>query len=721
MTIPQALQLALQHLQEGRFADGEALCQQVLAADPEQPDALHLLAIVAQKVGQNQSALDLLHRALVRSAPSADLQNNLGTVLVALGRIPAAISAFQQALLLRCDFAEAHANLGDALRLAGQPAEAAAACHEALRLRPDFAAAHGNLGNALKELGRTSEAIDAYRSALRLRPEDASNHSNLGVVLLEIGDEKAAESAFRMALRWQPGHAGAMYNLGCLFHRLGRLAEAIAAFRATLVITPHDPEVHLNLGVALADTHQIEAAAACYQAALDAAPGLASAHGNLGLALTQMGEFDDASQRLQQAVALCPQDASVHSTAIYCGQFHAGRDPKIAPAERVQWNEAHAAPLRAVRRPHSQDRNPWRCLKIGYVSADLRDHPIAFFLAGLIEAHDRTAFEIHCFASVKRPDVITERMRAAADCWHDVLAADDERLAEEIRRTGMDILVDLSMHSAGNRLLAFARKPATIQISWLAYPGCTGLETIDYRLTDAVMDPPSGDHPTASERPWRLPDAWCCYEPIGSFPEVAPLPALRAGQVTFGALNQFSRFSAGVLRCWMRLLQKVAGARLMLLCPEGRCRERIRAFAEASGVARERLEFISHLPMADYLQTCEHIDICLDPFPCNGLTTTCHALWMGAPVVTLAGASPVARAGASLLKAAGLPELVAHSEDEYVGLASTLAADLPRLAALRSGMRAQMQASPLMDAPRFARNIEAAYQAMWHEWCRTAK
>ena len=720
MTIPQALQLALQHLQEGRLAEGEALCQQVLAADPEQPDALHLLAIVAQKVGQNQSALELLHRALVRSAPSADLQNNLGIVLVALGRIPAAISAFRQALLLRCDFAEAQANLGDALRLAGQPAEAAAACHEALRLRPDFAAAQGNLGNALKDLGRTSEAIGAYRSALRLRPEDASYHNNLGVALLEIGDEPGAESGFRMALRWQPNHAGARHNLGCLFHRLGRLDEAIAAYRATLLLTPHDADVSLNLGVALADTHQYAAAATCYLAALDAAPTLAAAHGNLGLALTQMGEFDEASQRLQRAVALCPQDASVHSTAIYCGQFHAGRDPQIAAAEQARWNEAHAAPLRAARWPHPQDRGPQRRLRIGYVSADFRDHPIAFFLMGLLEAHDRAAFEIHGFASVRRPDAITAKMRAAADCWHDVQALGDKGLAEEIRRMGMDILVDLSMHSAGNRLLAFARKPAPIQISWLAYPGRTGLETIDYRLTDAVMDPPTGDDSMASERPWRLPDAWCCYAPLGAFPAVAPLPALRAGQVTFGALNQCSRFNDGVLRCWMRLLQKVAGARLLLLCPEGRCRERVLTFAEARGVARERLEFISHLPMADYLRTYERIDIGLDPFPCNGLTTTCHALWMGAPVVTLAGALPVGRAGASLLPTAGLPELVAHSADEYVEIASALAADLPRLGGLRSGMRARMQASPLLDASRFARNIEAAYRAMWHEWCRTA-
>jgi predicted O-linked N-acetylglucosamine transferase (SPINDLY family) len=286
-----------------------------------------------------------------------------------------------------------------------------------------------------------------------------------------------------------------------------------------------------------------------------------------------------------------------------------------------------------------------------------------------------------------------------------------------IREDRVDILVDLAMHTAGHRLQVFARHPAPVQVAWLAYAGSTGLPGIGYRLTDAYIDPP-GERPAwSAEEPVRLPDCWCCYDPLGNSPELNALPALSAEGVTFGSLNNFAKVHEGLLALWARVLCAVKGSRLLLLCPEGSSRDRVRAFFGARGIATERMDLVSHLPRGEYLKLYQQIDIGLDPFPCNGMTTTCDALWMGVPVVTLAGERPVSRAGLSILSTIGRGELAASSEEEYARLAEELAGDLPRLAELRATLRPRMQASPLMDASRFARNVEAAYRQMWERWC----
>jgi predicted O-linked N-acetylglucosamine transferase (SPINDLY family) len=293
----------------------------------------------------------------------------------------------------------------------------------------------------------------------------------------------------------------------------------------------------------------------------------------------------------------------------------------------------------------------------------------------------------------------------------------DARLAEMIREDRVDILVDLAMHTADNRLPAFARRPAPVQVTWLAYPGSTGLPSIGYRLTDVHMDPPGERTAWSAEEPVRLPDCWCCYDPMGASPEINALPASAANGVTFGALNSFPKINHRVLELWARVLHAVKGSRILMLCPEGSARERVQAFFGAREISAQRVELGGRLPRWEYLRLYQRIDIGLDPFPCNGMTTTCDALWMGVPVLTLPGEMPVSRAGLSLLSTVGLADLAASSEEDYVRIAAELAENLPRLAELRATLRARMQASPLMDAPRFARNVEAAYRQMWERWC----
>jgi predicted O-linked N-acetylglucosamine transferase (SPINDLY family) len=335
----------------------------------------------------------------------------------------------------------------------------------------------------------------------------------------------------------------------------------------------------------------------------------------------------------------------------------------------------------------------------------------------LLASHDHRQFEIFCYASVHLPDAITDRCRAQADVWREVRRLSDEEVAEAVRADQIDILVDLTMHMANNRLLVFARKPAPVQVTYLAYCGTTGLRTMDYRLTDPYLDPPGQDEQFYSEQSVYLSETYWCYQPVEETPPVGPLPVLQAGRITFGCLNNFCKVTSPTVAAWTRLLQAVPESRLFLHAYAGSHRGQLLDSLTGHDISPDRVTFSGMVPTADYLRLYGQIDVALDPFPYGGGTTTCDALWMGAPVVSVAGRTAMGRAGLSILSNVGLPELVARDEKQYVRIAGELAADLPRLSELRATLRDRMRRSPLMDAPRFARNIEAAYRTMWQRWC----
>ncbi|MGO9467828.1 MAG: hypothetical protein ACLQVF_27130, partial [Isosphaeraceae bacterium] len=345
------------------------------------------------------------------------------------------------------------------------------------------------------------------------------------------------------------------------------------------------------------------------------------------------------------------------------------------------------------------------------------DHAMSFVTTPVLLAHDHEHFEIYCYADVARPDEITARLHSLADVWRNIAGLSDEQVSQRVRQDRIDILVDLTMHMAGNRLLAFARKPAPIQVSWLAYPGTSGVRTIDYRLTDRYIDPPGLHDHDYSEESIRLPDAFWCYDPLAGEPAVSALPAVENGSITFGCLNNFCKVNDSVLKLWAQVLKAVDGSRLLLLAPGGSVRGRTLDLLEREGVRRDRVTFVARQPRPRYLELYHRIDIGLDTFPYNGHTTSLDAFWLGVPVVTLVGPTPVARAGLSLLTNLGLSELVAETPDQFVSIAVALAGDVPRLCELRATLRDRLRASPLMDAPRFARMVEAAYREMWRRWC----
>ena len=716
-TVSEALAIAIQHHQSGRLQAAEQIYRQILAIEPNQPDTLHLLGVIAHQVGKHEMAAELMERAIALKAGAAVFHNNLGEAYRALRRIPEAIDCYRRALELKPDYAAAHSNLGAAFQDQGKLEEAVACCRRALELKPDNAEAHNNLGTAFQDQGKLDEAVACCRRALDLKPDYAEAYSNLGVALKGQGKLGEAVACCRRALDLKPDYAEAHNNLGAALKGQGKREEAVACYRRALELKPDYAEAYSNLGAAFEDQGKLEEAVACCRRALELKPDFAEAYNNLGVAMKGQGKLAEAVACYRQALELKPDFAQAHSNLVCTQIFSSGGDAQALYEEHRRWNQRYAAPLVKFIQPHRNDRSPDRRLRVGYVSPDFRNHPVALFLLPLLEAHDHGSFEIFCYASVRNPDTMTDHCRAHADVWRDVLGMSDEQLADTIRQDEIDILVDLTMHMGDNRLLAFARKPAPVQVTYLAYCGTTGLSTMDYRLTDPYLDPPGQEARFYSEQSVRLPETYWCYRPVIETPPVNALPALEAGAVSFGSLNNFCKVTPPALAAWSRLLRAVPGSRLLLHARAGSHRDRVRGFLAEQRIAAQRLTFVDFLPTAEYFGVYQQIDVALDPFPYGGGTTTCDALWMGVPVVSLAGQTAVGRGGLSLLSNLGLPELVAHDTEQYVQIAMELANDRSRLSALRATLRDRMQASPLMDAPRFARNIEAAYREMWRRWC----
>jgi len=440
------------------------------------------------------------------------------------------------------------------------------------------------------------------------------------------------------------------------------------------------------------------------------------AHNNLGAALARQGQLDEAIQAYRQALELEPENAWVHSNLVYTLHFHPGRCRREIAAERQAWNRQFAEPLKRFIVPHANDPAVARPLRIGYVSPDFRDHVVGRNLIPLFRRHDRRNFEIFCYSGFAREDPLTGEFRRYARQWRSTVGVGDEALAGMVRQDRVDILVDLTQHLAGNRLPMFARKPAPVQVSFAGYPESTGLEAIEHRISDRYLEPDAEDEESGKREKIHWIDSFWCYDPCGVEVEVNPLPASESETVTFGSLGNFAKVNEPVLKLWARVLGTVKDSRLLIWSPAGSHRERALEVLAREGVDTRRVEFVEFRPRREYLKLYHRLDIVLDSFPYNGHTTSLDALWMGVPVVSLAGDTPVSRAGLSQLTNLGLPELAARSETEYVDIAKGLAKDLPRLAELRSTLRDRMRASVLMDAPRFARQVEQAYREMWKAW-----
>ena len=526
-----------------------------------------------------------------------------------------------------------------------------------------------------------------------------------------------AISCFQRAADLRPDVPDAWRNLGTALADAGRFDEAIACYQRVLVLAPNDRQALYSLGNLFEEPAQFDRAIECYRRILWLKPDDLDTLCRLGNVLKMVGRLGESIDCYQKAQAIQPLDPHLHSNWLFTLQFHPDYDAAAILRENRKWNEQHAEALREFIRAHNNDRNPDRRLRIGYISPNFRHQAEAFFLMPLLECSDHERFEIHCYCDVRKPDEITRQFQKHADAWHEIRGWTDEVVDAQIRADRIDILVDLSMHLADNRLLVFARKPAPVQVTWLAYPGTTGLDTIDYRLTDAWLDPPNERAELYSEKSVRLPDCWVCYHPLTDQPPVNDLPALFAGCVTFGCLNNFCKLNDSVLELWSRAMHAVPASRLLLLAPLGEARRRTLQKLAEFGISAERVAFAQGRLRADYLKLYHYIDVALDPLPYNGITTSCDALWMGVPVVSFRGARASGRAGLGILNAAGKSQWAAGETEKFVQIVSELSRDLSALAEIRRNLRSELERSTLMDGPRFARNVESAFRQMWRTYC----
>ena len=603
------------------------------------------------------------------------------------GRLPDAETLYRQILAGDSDHAEALHHLGVVAYQVGRHDLALEMIVRSAALQPTNPLVHCNHGNVLRSLGRHEAAIGAYREALRLDPMAAAACSNLGVALSEVGRTDEAIVEYQRSLELQPDDVGAWNNLGSALRDLGQFDPAVAAFRRAIGLRPEFAKAHNNLGNALKDAGKLDEGIAAYREALRLDPNYATAHSNLLLALHYVPDF--------------------HADAI----FH----------EHCRWDEMHTQNMTSRSGPHAHDRDPERRLRIGYVSPNLQQHSVAVFLEGLLENHDPQQFEIFCYSDVHRPDAVTARLENIAHVWRSIVGLSDADVADVIRGDQIDLLVDLAGHTAGNRLLVFARKPAPIQVTYLGYSDTTGMSAMDYRLTDPHADPLGTADRLHREKLWRLPATFACFRPAVDSPPVAPLPAVTRGYVTFASLHALAKINEPLLERWAEILQQVPASRLMFVAAglaEANTRQRLGNYFSTHGISPDRLEFRGRQSFQEYLALHHEVDVMLDSHPFSGHTIACHGLWMGVPVITLAGDRHSARMVASVLTNLGLPEGIAQTPEGYLPAALAMVGDLGRLADLRRTLRSRMADSPLLDSRRFAAEVEKAFRAMWKAWCR---
>jgi protein O-GlcNAc transferase len=677
----RSLELARECFRAGQYVEAERLCHEAIAIQPDHGEALHILGVLAQRAGRVVEAAELLARAANAIPDNAELPATLGILFAQLGRWDEAIAALRRAVELQSQSAELHYNLGKALMGGGRHADAVAAYQTAVRLRPDFAEAYNNLGNAHAALEQPQQAVAAYRRAIHLKHDFAEAYKNLGEVLRSRGQFKQAIAAYRGALSYRPDYEAAVAGLSTAFCATEDLDAAISLCEMTLTRRPDFRGLYIDLGSSYRDVGRIDDAIACYRQALTHRP-----------------------------------DPKIHSELLITLHFHAAYDRRRLFEEHAKWDEIYARPLKASWRPHTDTPIPDRPLKIGYVAWHLGNHPLGRLLVPLLANHDQGRFEVYCYCDVRQQDAVGDALYRVASVWRTTRGLSDEAVAELVREDRIDILVDLNMHTLGNRLLVFARKPAPVQVTYLAYPSTTGLTSMDYRISDPYLDPPGMDESVYAEKTVRLPHSFWCYPPPPEAPPVNPLPALAKGHIQFGCLNSFAKVNAAVLELWCKLLARVPNSTLLLHCPSEASQSQVLQFFERGGVAPTRIHFTRRMELDEYFARYHEIDIALDPFPYAGGTTTCDALWMGVPVVSLVGDRGVSRGGLSILSNIGSQHLAVETGDQYVKKAACLASDLSKLASLRTSLRKQMRTSRLMDDADYARLVDDAYRQMWQSW-----
>ncbi len=697
-----------------RHSEAEQQLRQAVRLAPASHDALYVLATVLRAQGDSEQAASLMQSALAVNPAFEVCRCDLVQAQFQAGDLALARDTAIEGLRLNPNSAELHHYLGNIHAGNANWGAAVESYSRSLAFQPEHVPVLQSLGDVLKAQGDVAGAIEQYRKVVLLSPANAEARLRLGSALHEHGQLDAALASYEQALALDSTLAEAHSNIGTAFQQRGDLARAIDSHRKAIALKPGFAAAHSNLGNALQEQGDIGEAVASYRQALALQPD-AVAHNNLAGALLAQGRLEEAIAEFSTALGLQRDYAPAQSNLLFALNYHPDKSPGEIFAAYRDFEQYHALPLQRDTVSHSNDRGLNRRLKVGYVSPDFRHHPVRYFLEPLLANHDKSEFEIYAYAEGAVEDGVTDLYRRHADHWISTLGMSNDAIAQRIREDGIDILVDLAGHTGNNRLLVFARKPAPVSLSWLGFGYTTGLTAIDYFLTDATCAP-AGCEDLLAEVPWRLATPCYVYRPGESTGTVSPLPALQRGFVTFGTLTRAVRINHRTIRVWSEILQRVPGSRLVVDSQnfkQPRMQTDLAARFAAHGVSPDRLQIGFSFPPWDVLRG---LDIGLDCFPHNSGTTLFEMLYMGLPYVTLASRPSVGRIGSSILEGVGHPEWIADSEDAYVEKVVALATDLPRLAKLRGGLRAEMKASLLMDEAGFARKVEHAYHQMFASW-----
>jgi protein O-GlcNAc transferase len=686
--LSRAFTTAARHIQAGMLEEARQLLILILEREPRHSDSLYLLASISMQSGDRDLGEHLLRQAISIESNKTPYWILLGNVLQQGGRLDESAVCYQSALALDAQCSDAFYNWGNTLEKQGRCKEAAECFERTLALTPHHIQARNNLANLCRQQGRLEEAAAHLERAHVQDPASMPVALNLGnVYMAQSRNEKAVE-CFDLAIRLAPTAAVVHNNRGNALRALKRFNEAIASYRNAINLDPARAEFFVNCGVALQSQGRLKEALDCFRRSLE----------------------------------LAPKNAAAHGASLFTLHY----DPAVGNAQLLEehrlWAQRHAAPVDPGPRRFERSRDPERPLRIGYVSPDFRRHPIAFFTAPVLEAHDRTAFHSVCYLTGTNPDAWTDRLQRSAVLWREAPGMSDRELAEQIERDEIDIVIDLSGHTAGNRLTMFARRPAPLAVTWLGYFNTTGMAAMDYIAVDDIIAPP--DEPRHyTEQAMRIGGCYLTYSGPDYAPAVSAPPALTRGFVTYGCFNTLSKITANVVALWARLLQQDPGARLVLKNPlldDASSRQFYWQQFQALKIPPARIDLLGTSPHEELLAHYAQIDVALDPFPYNGGTTTCEALWMGVPVVTWMGGRFVSRVGATILHHAGRQEWIARSADEYLQTALTLGRDRAQMAVLRANLREEVKHSVLGDTKRFTRRWEDALRMAWRRYCAQA-
>ncbi len=575
-----------------------------------------------------------------------------------------------------------------------------------------------SLGHAYCELNRLDESYNFYVQAVALQPNNAEIWNNKGLVEEKRKHWEAALESYQQAVALKPNYVKALNNCGNVLQALNQFETALSYYTKVLAIDPSFPDAHYNCGCLLQRLKCWTTAQICFEHAITLKKDHVGALNNFGFLLIAQGLLDEALKHFAQIMQINPNMEAAHSNTLFTLNYHPDQAAETIFAAYSTFNQQFGIPQQEKWRPHLNRNDPERCLHIGYVSPDFCAHSLRFFLEPLLAHHDKAVVEVTAYSQTLRQDVMTARYQSYVDHWVDTKPFNDDELAAKIRADGIDILVELAGHSAGNRLLMFTRRPAPVSISWLGYGYTTGLTAIDYFLTDSIMVP-AGSETLFAEQPWRIAVPSMVYRPDGGIGAVNSLPALECGFITFGTLTRGIRINHRVIRVWSSILQRLPHSRLVVNSDAFNSIERQQALADrfaVYGIAPEQLIIGFNSPPYDVLRG---IDIALDCFPHNSGTTLIESLYLGLPFITLADRPSVGRIGSMILHGAGHPEWIAYSEEDYIEKTIALASDLPRLAAIRANLRTELEASVWRDEVGFTRRVEQAYREMWRRWCAT--